>query len=63
MASSTPSGIASAPTVAEPRFARQIMKTLQDFKTSSDYFVGLDSDGCVFDSMEIKHKECFTPMS
>ncbi len=38
------------------------MKTLQDFQTSSDYFVGLDSDGCVFDSMEIKHKECFTPM-
>ena len=38
------------------------MKTLQDFQTSSDFFVGLDSDGCVFDSMEIKHKECFTPM-
>ncbi len=38
------------------------MKTLQDFRPSRDYFVGLDSDGCVFDSMEIKHKECFTPM-
>ena len=24
--------------------------------------MGLDSDGCIFDSMEIKHKECFTPM-
>ena len=24
-------------------------------------FVGIDSDGCVFDTMEIKHKECFTP--
>ena len=35
------------------------MKTLQDFQTSNEYFVGLDSDGCVFDSMEIKHKECF----
>ncbi len=26
-----------------------------------DYFVGIDSDGCAFDTMEIKHKECFTP--
>ncbi len=23
--------------------------------------VGIDSDGCVFDSMELKHKECFIP--
>ena len=38
------------------------MKTLQAFQPSREYFVGLDSDGCVFDSMEIKHKECFTPM-
>jgi len=26
-----------------------------------DFFVGIDSDGCVFDTMEIKHKECFCP--
>jgi phosphoglycolate phosphatase-like HAD superfamily hydrolase len=26
-----------------------------------DFFVGIDSDGCVFDSMELKHKECFIP--
>ena len=38
------------------------MKSLQDFQKTKDFFVGLDSDGCVFDSMEIKHKECFTPM-
>lgn len=25
------------------------------------YFVGIDSDGCAFDSMEIKQKECFIP--
>lgn len=25
------------------------------------FFVGVDSDGCVFDSMELKHKECFCP--
>jgi phosphoglycolate phosphatase-like HAD superfamily hydrolase len=26
-----------------------------------DFFIGIDSDGCAFDTMEIKHKECFTP--
>jgi phosphoglycolate phosphatase-like HAD superfamily hydrolase len=25
------------------------------------YFVGIDSDGCAFDTMEIKQKECFCP--
>jgi phosphoglycolate phosphatase-like HAD superfamily hydrolase len=35
---------------------------LRDFKPAKKFFVGLDSDGCVFDSMEIKQKECFTPM-
>ena len=31
------------------------------FKPQHKFFVGIDSDGCVFDSMEIKHKECFIP--
>jgi phosphoglycolate phosphatase-like HAD superfamily hydrolase len=35
---------------------------LKDFKPTKEFFVGIDSDGCIFDSMEIKHKECFTPM-
>lgn len=35
---------------------------LREFKAAKKFFVGLDSDGCVFDSMEIKHKECFAPM-
>ncbi len=26
-----------------------------------DFLVGIDSDGCVFDSMEVKQKECFCP--
>lgn len=25
------------------------------------FLVAIDSDGCVFDSMELKHKECFVP--
>jgi len=35
---------------------------LRDFKPGKEFFVGIDSDGCIFDSMEIKHKECFAPM-
>jgi len=35
---------------------------LKDFKPTKGLFVGIDSDGCIFDSMEIKHKECFAPM-
>lgn len=26
-----------------------------------DFLVAIDSDGCVFDTMELKHKECFVP--
>ena len=37
-------------------------QVLRDFQPTKDFFVGIDSDGCVFDSMEIKHKECFAPM-
>ncbi len=37
-------------------------QVLKDFKPAKEFFVGIDSDGCIFDSMEIKHKECFTPM-
>ena len=34
---------------------------LLDFVPQHDFFVGIDSDGCVFDTMELKHKECFIP--
>lgn len=34
---------------------------LAGLEKKNDFFVGIDSDGCVFDSMEIKHKECFCP--
>jgi phosphoglycolate phosphatase-like HAD superfamily hydrolase len=34
---------------------------LRDFRRTRDFFVGIDSDGCVFDTMEVKHKECFIP--
>jgi len=34
---------------------------MKDLKKKHDFFVGIDSDGCVFDTMEIKQKECFCP--
>ena len=34
---------------------------LREFVKSHDFFVGIDSDGCAFDTMEVKHKECFIP--
>ena len=37
-------------------------ETLRSFEPQSEFFIGIDSDGCVFDSMEVKHKECFCPM-
>jgi phosphoglycolate phosphatase-like HAD superfamily hydrolase len=37
-------------------------RILRDFVPAKEFFVGIDSDGCVFDSMEIKQKECFAPM-
>ncbi len=34
---------------------------LKNLSPTKDFFIGIDSDGCVFDTMEIKHKECFCP--
>jgi len=31
------------------------------FSRKHEYIVGIDSDGCTFDTMELKHKECFIP--
>jgi phosphoglycolate phosphatase-like HAD superfamily hydrolase len=36
-------------------------KHLRDFTPNHKYFIGIDSDGCVFDSMEVKQKEFFIP--
>jgi len=34
---------------------------MTNFEPRHDYLVGIDSDGCAFDTMELKHKECFIP--
>jgi len=36
-------------------------KELREFTPQHNHFIGLDSDGCVFDSMEVKQKEFFIP--
>jgi len=37
-------------------------KALQQMQPTKKYLVAIDSDGCVFDAMGIKHRECFCPM-
>ena len=37
------------------------MDFFDKIEKKNDFLVGIDSDGCVFDTMEIKQKECFTP--
>lgn len=34
---------------------------LRNLKPRHDFFIGIDSDGCVFDTMEVKQKEFFIP--
>lgn len=36
-------------------------RPLVEMKPNYDFFIGIDSDGCAFDTMEIKQKECFCP--
>ncbi len=34
---------------------------LRNMQPKHKYLIAIDSDGCAFDTMEIKHKECFIP--
>ena len=45
-----------------PKILSDPAQALRDFTPTKEFFIGIDSDGCVFDSMEIKHQECFAPM-
>jgi len=36
-------------------------EVLENLEPKHDFFIAIDSDGCAFDTMEIKHKECFIP--
>ncbi len=33
----------------------------ENYKPQKEFLICVDSDGCAFDTMEIKHKECFCP--
>jgi len=54
---------ASDPSPANPGKspAMSISHDLKGLQREHPFFIGFDSDGCIFDSMEIKHKECFCP--
>lgn len=36
-------------------------KSLKNLRPDHKFFIGIDSDGCVFDTMEVKQKEFFIP--
>ncbi|MBB3025010.1 HAD family hydrolase [Trueperella pyogenes] len=38
-----------------------LAQPLIEHRPTKDFFVGIDSDGCAIDAMDIKHYECFTP--
>ena len=37
------------------------IEQLLALRPEKEFFIGIDSDGCAFDTMEIKQKECFCP--
>ncbi len=37
------------------------VERLKKHTPTHDFLIAVDSDGCAFDTMEIKHKECFIP--
>ncbi len=37
------------------------VESLKGHKPKHEYLIAIDSDGCTFDTMEIKQKECFIP--
>ncbi len=39
----------------------EVARPLAELEPRHGFFVGIDSDGCAFDTMEVKHKECFIP--
>jgi len=41
--------------------ANEAARPLLELQSRYDFFVGIDSDGCALDTMEIKQKECYTP--
>jgi phosphoglycolate phosphatase-like HAD superfamily hydrolase len=38
----------------------QYQQILQNFRSQQNYLIAIDSDGCAFDTMELKHRQCFS---
>lgn len=38
-----------------------IVQKLKEHQPKHEFLIAIDSDGCAFDTMELKHKECFIP--
>jgi len=52
----------TAPVIPEEcRLTVDPAATLKTFEPRREFFVGIDSDGCGFDTMGIKQRECFCP--
>jgi phosphoglycolate phosphatase-like HAD superfamily hydrolase len=51
--------MSSRPKIEDP--VQRAARPLAELRPTRGFFVGIDSDGCAFDTMEIKHKECFCP--
>ena len=37
-------------------------QSLHHWQAVREFFIAIDSDGCVFDTMPLRHQECFVPM-
>ncbi len=46
-----------------PMEGTPLRDALQAIRRDHGFFIAIDSDGCVFDTMELKHKECFCPVT
>lgn len=41
--------------------SEEMIQKLKSMQPEKEFFIGIDSDGCVFDTMEFKQKKCFHP--
>ncbi len=45
--------------MAQDTAGKDPQEQLRAFRPGREFFVGIDSDGCAFNSMEVKHNDCF----
>jgi phosphoglycolate phosphatase-like HAD superfamily hydrolase len=57
---STTSAPDRSPADRQPASPHDAQEALRRFTPSHEFFVGIDSDGCAFNSMEVKHNDSFS---